>query len=177
MRLTLTMFQFHNGSIKSAASTTSGLIPLCFNSTMVRLKALQTSSVLTYTQRFNSTMVRLKAVTPKAKSPSHSCFNSTMVRLKVTPSDFSSTICVCFNSTMVRLKGESPSHPRQRFPSFNSTMVRLKVYEGIVTPISFQRFQFHNGSIKSIGTFEGQDIAIKFQFHNGSIKSWRIDRQ
>ena len=50
-------------------------------------------------------------------------------------------------------------------------MVRLKVDPEIHELCADEKFQFHNGSIKS-----GDDVAVfeyqtEFQFHNGSIKS------
>ncbi len=55
-------FQFHNGPIKSIHTN---IIPnsfICFNSTMVRLKAMRTTNESIKFYRFNSTMVRLKDV-------------------------------------------------------------------------------------------------------------------
>ena len=54
----------------------------CFNSTMVRLKALAWDEMNKREISFNSTMVRLKAWPPSFSDDRRGCFNSTMVRLK-----------------------------------------------------------------------------------------------
>ena len=56
--------------------------------------------------------------------------------------------------------------------SFNSTMVRLKGRDDRNIRGDLDKFQFHNGSIKSAETDKDIPLRInKFQFHNGSIKS------
>ena len=56
------------------------------------------------------------------------------------------------------------------FIGFNSTMVRLKEQHSNNTKHPNERFQFHNGSIKSIPTDSWDRPPRTFQFHNGSIK-------
>ena len=55
--------------------------------------------------------------------------------------------------------------------SFNSTMVRLKVMCQRRGWVLSYKFQFHNGSIKSVNVTFGRSALVVFQFHNGSIKS------
>ena len=72
---------------------------------------------------------------------------------------------------MVRLKdGEHKIIPLA-VAGFNSTMVRLKAGRGERVRRKTYRFQFHNGSIKSIVALVHFDDVVLFQFHNGSIKS------
>ena len=53
---------------------------------------------------FNSTMVRLKAKTISTRKSAEGCFNSTMIRLKAPDLSTSFIQIPSFNSTMVRLK-------------------------------------------------------------------------
>ena len=94
-------------------------------------------------------MVRLKEGLGNPRLFLQAGFNSTMVRLKVWTLPTLNPPCNCFNSTMVRLKARLPA--------------------GV--PDTANPFQFHNGSIKSAGSFSGHRWKTWFQFHNGSIKS------
>ena len=49
-------------------------------------------------------------------------------------------------------------------------MVRLKGVIITQTPTLMQRFQFHNGTIKSSQDDFVSDFDAEFQFHNGTIK-------
>ena len=142
------LFQFHNGSIKSARIIKDQVRRVSFNSTMVRLKAIYSGEVKTYMEGFNSTMVRLKEFHLLKLIAYYEGFNSTMVRLKV---------------INVERVGKS-------IKGFNSTMVRLKVLLPCLREPAICLFQFHNGSIKSYIEDSIPADAITFQFHNGSIK-------
>ncbi len=80
------VFQFQNGTIKrKGSSTTIRRDVRCFNSKMVRLKAVVLTSLVTYKVGFNSKMVRLKVLQIILVLIDSWCFNSKMVRLKVLP--------------------------------------------------------------------------------------------
>ena len=143
-----TLFQFHNGSIKSQYRCRYTVPLPSFNSTMVRLKdGYDDDEVYIFYEfqfhngsikrpivkasdlpldSFNSTMVRLKACKQTWCSNERDGFNSTMVRLKVELIVAADKAHDCFNSTMVRLKEMAKQLKRPRNSSFNSTMVRLK---------------------------------------------------
>ena len=152
---------------------------------MVRLKAFDSGINNQSWTGFNSTMVRLKAKLGKYHIGGSFSFNSTMVRLKVHYISVGHNLTLCFNSTMVRLKEKNSRN------GFNSTMVRNQ------RKILFV-FQFHNGSIKSVGHLAGilwkpsfnstmvrlkvhdnvafhNRIGVEFQFHNGSIKRNQLE--
>ena len=96
--------------------------------------------------RFNSTMVRLKALSCRYTKHANPSFNSTMVRLKVTPTW------------------------RRRWHLFKvsiPTMVRLKGGASPMTSISSLKFQFHNGSIKSLSLHTWQRV-----YSSVSIPQW-----
>ena len=80
---------------------------LCFNSTMVRLKA----RMVQFSNRYPCNVFQfhngsIKGETPEVDQPlkRKQCFNSTMVRLKAINGLASISATSCFNSTMVRLK-------------------------------------------------------------------------
>ena len=76
---------------------------------------------------------------------------------------------------MVRLKVDRAYNPQIK-SSFNSTMVRLKDgSHGWRSHLETLKFQFHNGSIKSIVRDHRLTTCVVFQFHNGSIKSEPAD--
>ena len=99
-----TVFQFHNGSIKSFFRNFEPLPKKGFNSTMVRLKGQVFSLARILGRCFNSTMVRLKAIEAEGLDPEEHSFNSTMVRLKARRRLRDHLTFSSFNSTMVRLK-------------------------------------------------------------------------
>ena len=77
------MFQFHYGTIKRMIGLLLIIQKVCFNSTMVRLKAISATREAESNSCFNSTMVRLKDdETIRKTQDSYYSFNSTMVRLK-----------------------------------------------------------------------------------------------
>ena len=71
-----------------------------------------------------------------------------------------------FNSTMVRLKVYCLFLPIIVFSNFNSTMVRLKASSQGFKDGSLVKFQFHNGTIKSISD------KIPVTCHGISIPQW-----
>ena len=56
-----------------------------------------------------------------------------------------------FNSTMVRLKARKTLKDFPKWTYFNSTMVRLKDLLVMLLSRYFPLFQFHYGTIKSLG--------------------------
>ncbi len=72
---------------------------------------------------------------------------------------------------MVRLKGYRINQIDNDVKYFNSTMVRLKVSAFFASLYCATKFQFHNGTIKSMAKVIFQNLPAKFQFHNGTIKS------
>ena len=97
---------------------------------------------------FNSTMVRLKESEWTSIYKALFDFNSTMVRLKVNRKCMTVRFLVYFNSTMVRLKGFEPGAWKEVKGYFNSTMVRLKASADQLHVV-ISSFQFHYGTIKS----------------------------
>jgi len=71
---------------------------------------------------------------------------------------------------MVRLKVSSNLNTYHGSRNFNSTMVRLKACCGIGVNISIAAFQFHYGSVKSVGLLLHPHKYNLFQFHYGSVK-------
>ena len=120
------LFQFHNGSIKSASIPSLSRSMKKFQFHNGSIKSLHHHLWEDINMSFNSTMVRLKASFSTTTVKTISCFNSTMVRLKGGVRWGCRRRIHCFNSTMVRLKGNHRGTLRRQQPSFNSTMVRLK---------------------------------------------------
>ena len=56
-------------------------------------------------------------------------------------------------------------------------MVRLKVVAAFNAKLGNEKFQFHNGSIKSSNAPPEYVGFGEFQFHNGSIKSEEYDTE
>ena len=55
---------------------------MCFNSTLVQLKALTSGFIANVRNSFNSTLVQLKVNAVMSFFSAYSCFNSTLVQLK-----------------------------------------------------------------------------------------------
>jgi len=72
---------------------------------------------------------------------------------------------------MVRLKPRQNFYPGRFLICFNSTMVRLKLMQLKKGERRKKKFQFHNGSIKTVIIRDPNILEIVFQFHNGSIKT------
>ena len=126
-----TMFQFHNGSIKSAK----------FNSK---------TALLARFQFHNGSIKSMQAFGPKQRKIS---FNSTMVRLKGDDPGDHASCAEGFNSTMVRLKGYlsySPNLISMKFQFHNGSIKSQLIPESLNPTL---KFQFHNGSIKSCALY------------------------
>jgi len=119
-------FQFHTGSIKSSVSVSPSPNNLCFNSTLVRLKA--STSIYQPPEfcvfQFHTGSIKSDLET-RLGTPSDR-FNSTLVRLKDRQEMQGFIDQLSFNSTLVRLKGGMKEYPDKFFDCFNSTLVRLK---------------------------------------------------
>ncbi len=86
-------------------------LPPCFNSKMVRLKALYTNTVGNYNTGFNSKMVRLKGLLDMLE-------HTDLVKFQFQNGAVKSLYLLlpvsnrsCFNSKMVRLKGDGGKIP------------------------------------------------------------------
>ena len=64
-----------------------------------------------------------------------------------------------FNSTMVRLKDDEHELVSLEVAGFNSTMVRLKAKRCQTAQTIIDKFQFHNGSIKSKNDADDAEVA------------------
>ena len=85
--ITMNMFQFQTGLIRSVGHTTFVNLYLSFNSKLVRLEAKMREFTLWKEQPgFNSKLVRLEELTAKATYLFRGCFNSKLVRLEVAAS-------------------------------------------------------------------------------------------
>ena len=98
------MFQFYLSSIKSGFDSITMSAKLCFNSTLVQLKAKEDWEIPKLPERFNSTLVQLKALFVEYSLKSLHSFNSTLVQLKGALSSSKNFIVCGFNSTLVQLK-------------------------------------------------------------------------
>ena len=166
------LFQFHNGSIKSSRFPLSSYIPVMFqfhNGSIKSPVSLCFSDRLGVFQFHNGS---IKSVLQGRKCVTYACFNSTMVRLNRG---------VYHNGYVWFIKFQFHNGSIKSIPRAFSTE-------------SWSSFQFHNGSIKSLRQFQDnlpvlcfnstmvrlnpvgicgeQRGEIRFQFHNGSIKSW-----
>ena len=122
-------FQFHNGSIKSHSDKPTRHRQLKF--------------------QFHNGSIKSDFKLDLGGSD-RTGFNSTMVRLKVRANLGLRRRMSGFNSTMVRLKESRLVLYRDQHSCFNSTMVRLKAGTSWKRTQTTSRFQFHNGSIKSV---------------------------
>ena len=77
---------------------------------------------------------------------------------------------------MVRLKVKASFAKPGDVGHFNSTMVRLKDQARLRFHTESYIFQFHYGTIKSLGYTRGSKEFSEFQFHYGTIKR-RTTRQ
>ena len=76
-------FQFYDSPIKSSVPYESSIIRFaCFNSMIVRLKDVRSTSRRNSFLSFNSMIVRLKVFQSSPLTRPHNCFNSMIVRLK-----------------------------------------------------------------------------------------------
>ena len=77
------LFQFHEGPIKTSLRCLRSRYCSCFNSMKVRLKRCKTPAWWTRTLCFNSMKVRLKPKAFAAVTATYLSFNSMKVRLKL----------------------------------------------------------------------------------------------
>ena len=83
--------------------------------------------------------------------------------------------CACFNSIKVRLRPWSVVSGATTDTRFNSIKVRLR-QRSCERDDSKDVFQFHKGSIKTVGIEVHRSLPQLFQFHKGSIKTpgWEL---
>ena len=99
---------------------------------MVRLKAGQGRARAVRRGDFNSTMVRLKGVDSINKWGKSFNFNSTMVRLKDALDYIAITLIDVFQFHYGTIKSQMIHPINSIFTNFNSTMVRLKDFRIVV---------------------------------------------
>ena len=95
---------------------------------MVRLKVSRGANVNFHYSDFNSTMVRLKALQSRCTEKACRHFNSTMVRLKDCPDCYEYDKETKFQFHYGTIKSTGKSFVFSFVVYFNSTMVRLKVW-------------------------------------------------
>ena len=77
---------------------------------------------------------------------------------------------------MVRLKLTKSQCANNPFIDFNPTMVRLKLWRKECGWIIRNKFQSHNGSIKTEVPLNPEYPLVPFQSHNGSIKTYKFNQ-
>ena len=121
-------FQFHNGSIKSNSAVSRACLRILFQFHNGSIKSKQHQVNFNFKTRFQF-------------------HNGSIKRRYGYP--FTAISLLSFNSTMVRLKARLRTMLKRKCSSFNSTMVRLKAGNSVSIGGGIEKFQFHNGSIKS----------------------------
>ena len=76
-----------------------------------------------------------------------------------------------FNSIKVRLEHWSVRAAIPAPPNFNSIKVRLELRLTPELPATFWQFQFHKGTIRTIGRHLTLFKFSAFQFHKGTIRT------
>jgi len=144
------MFQFHSGSIQTRSMKVRIAGYVCFNSTLVRFKHVNTSYV----------------------QLDFACFNSTLVRFKHMGQDFSGIRSrkFQFHSGSIQTVKED-SNISQVLVRFNSTLVRFKLNSSLIVPTGIcvsipLWFDSNLRERKKV-----QQPTTKFQFHSGSIQT------
>ena len=77
----------------------------------------------------------------------------------------------CFNSITVQLRHDAPENKDVFLRGFNSITVQLRL-STVLCSKGIGRFQFHNGTIKTLNRMMFFKSIIVFQFHNGTIKTF-----
>ena len=77
-----------------------------------------------------------------------------------------------FNSIKVRLEHILDAGTSSFFDNFNSIKVRLEQGE-VIKAVTFQEFQFHKGTIRTMNIISRKKSSLKFQFHKGTIRTKR----
>ena len=126
--VSVSLFQFHSGSIKSLTTTNYKLIETMF--------------------QFHSGSIKREDVRDVLNS-AFNCFNSIVVRLKVLLWGWIEQYNRGFNSIVVRLKVAARIWLGFNRKCFNSIVVRLKAAATAFALRGDILFQFHSGSIKS----------------------------
>ena len=148
---------------------------ICFNSTLVRLKAAATLKKLLAKDCFNSTLVRLKGSQCLLAGRPWCLFQFHTGSIKRW--SFAFLVCLHFGKFQFHtgsIKRSAAKRGNYTLTCFNSTLVRLKV--SVLLPVALPLRSFNSTLVRLKGTETnyGQNLGKPFQFHNGSIKSSKI---
>ena len=141
------VFQFQYGTIKSLPFPLVILLPLYFNSSMVRLKEWDRHWLKWHQENFNSSMVRLKeTLVFKAICSRRFQFQYGTIKRRLSAVHLMTSIWFQFQYGTIKSHSYLPL--LVCVLDFNSSMVRLKAKRGKWWDNSI-RFQFQYGTIKS----------------------------